>query len=46
VAGATRAPRPAGETFDIRRLLELTVFPEDVQEAIGDFDEMWMQRGS
>ena len=45
VAWARKAPMPAGETIEIRRLHEMEEFPEDVQEAIGDFDEKWKKRG-
>lgn len=45
VAWAKRAPMPAGETIEIRRLHEMEEFPEDVQEAARPFDENWKRRG-
>jgi hypothetical protein len=45
VAWAKKAPMPAGETIEIRRLHEMTDFPEEVQEAAKDFDEQWRQKG-
>lgn len=45
VAWARKAPMPAGETIEVRRLHEMEEFPEDVRKAAEGFDENWRQRG-